>query len=930
MLKRDSERRPATDLTSRLDIDFALAAAGLGAWEYDSNTGQLRGDDRCRQLFGQPNTDAWRLPDLLGADELPLVMQAFDQTIDSASDGTCAVTIRLATAAEPARWLRLAGRVSATGPDKTYQLNGVVWDVTNDVQAAAGQGQTEAENQRFRDLVTVSQEFICVVDLEGRLQFINPAGQALLGLETTEGASLLDYVYADDRQLAETVLTDVLQSTLVTQEIRVVNQQTGEPFWIQWRVAVMRDPQTRQPQALAIVSPAISGITSRKQTEQALEDSEARFRFAVEAAMLGVWMLDMDAGMVYWDERCSTLYGLATSEPISYLEAIQYIHDEDRGRIDSQVRDALAADGYIDLTYRTVGAIDDKLRWVRFVGRRYASEGPGASRLSGVAEDVTTLVQAQQRLSVSEAQARNLIEEAPIATCLFVGRELLIKVANKPMLAFWGKGDTPLGKPLAQAVPELVGQPFLAILDRIFTTGETYTAYNERCQLEVDGVMGTYYFDFTYKPLLDEQGQVYAIMDMAEDVTVQVMARQQIERAQAEMTQASQRLTLALEAGRLGSFEVDLQTRAIQSNDQCKLNYGLTPADTIDLDRIRASIVPGDQDRVTSLYKQALASHQVLNAEYQVHWSDQSLHWIRVSGQPIYNEQGIPVRLVGVSQEITAQRITQQDLEQQVVQRTQELQATVKDLQRSNQNLEQFAYVASHDLQEPLRKVQQFGDLIKTNHADGLGAGLGYLERMQSAASRMSALIKDLLTYSRISTRQESAQSVALADVISQVCDDLSLVITDAKADVVVGDMPTVLGDSLQLGQLFQNLVSNALKFRRIDSDGQPVKPLVQLTAATVDRADMPDTVWPARPADAYYRIDVSDNGIGFDNKYTDRIFQVFQRLHNKSAFAGTGIGLAICEKVALNHGGAITAHGQPGQGATFSVYLPVLADPVS
>lgn len=257
-------------------------------------------------------------------------------------------------------------------------------------------------------------------------------------------------------------------------------------------------------------------------------------------------------------------------------------------------------------------------------------------------------------------------------------------------------------------------------------------------------------------------------------------------------------------------------------------------------------------------------------------------------------------------------------LDEQVRQRTAELEVSVRDLQRSNDNLQQFAYVASHDLQEPLRKIQSFGDILKTQYAEQLGEGVGFLERMQLAASRMSMLIKDLLSYSRISTQPGATAPVSLNEVVNQVLMDLEVSMGETGAQVTVDPLPTVAGNASQLGQLFQNLLSNALKFRQAY-----VNPAIQIRYQRIPATELPQSIRPTRAAAAYHQIDVVDNGIGFADKYVDRIFQVFQRLHGRNEFAGTGIGLAICEKVAANHGGAITARSQPGHGATFSVYLP-------
>ncbi|ADB38201.1 sensor histidine kinase [Spirosoma linguale] len=247
-----------------------------------------------------------------------------------------------------------------------------------------------------------------------------------------------------------------------------------------------------------------------------------------------------------------------------------------------------------------------------------------------------------------------------------------------------------------------------------------------------------------------------------------------------------------------------------------------------------------------------------------------------------------------------------------------QLESKIRELNGSNQSLQEFAYVASHDLQEPLRKIQSFGDLLASQYADALGDGAAYVHRMQTAATRMSVLIRDLLDYSRLSTRPDQTTPVSLTDVLAVSLADLDLLIEETGAQVTVDSLPTVLGDLRQLGQLFQNLLSNALKFRRVDIPSR-----IEVRYRLVRGGELTFSGQPSQTAAAYHLIEVSDNGIGFEEQYRDRIFQVFQRLHGKNEFTGTGIGLAICEKVVTNHGGVITASSQPGQGATFSIYLP-------
>jgi signal transduction histidine kinase len=232
-----------------------------------------------------------------------------------------------------------------------------------------------------------------------------------------------------------------------------------------------------------------------------------------------------------------------------------------------------------------------------------------------------------------------------------------------------------------------------------------------------------------------------------------------------------------------------------------------------------------------------------------------------------------------------------------------ELERQAQELVRSNAELDQFASIASHDLQEPLRKVQTFTERVSDTEADNLSErGRDYLRRANSSAERMQVLIEDLLRFSRVTTHARPFAPVNLAAVAADVLDDLSEQVSRAEARVQVGALPTIRADAPQMRQLLQNLISNALKFRRDDV------PLV----VRVDGEVQGD----------WLTLTVADNGIGFDPQYAQRIFRVFERLHGRAAYPGTGIGLALCRKIAERHGGTVVAAGVPGEGATFTVTM--------
>ncbi|MGA0559278.1 PAS domain-containing sensor histidine kinase [Larkinella sp. VNQ87] len=242
-------------------------------------------------------------------------------------------------------------------------------------------------------------------------------------------------------------------------------------------------------------------------------------------------------------------------------------------------------------------------------------------------------------------------------------------------------------------------------------------------------------------------------------------------------------------------------------------------------------------------------------------------------------------------------------------------------LKRSNESLDQFAAIASHDLQEPLRKIEAFGSLLLDRYGPALGEGVTLLERMQSAARRMSSLIRDLLTYSRLSkTGALARKPVNLSPIVTEVLVDLELAITDKGAVVEVEPLPTLLGDELQLRQVFQNLLANALKFT------QPGRsPRITVRAERLDAQQLPTDIPLPDRSRPYHVLTVADNGIGFNDEYRERIFGAFERLHGKgSPYSGSGIGLTIVHKVMENHEGIVSARGVPGEGAVFQLYFPI------
>jgi PAS domain S-box-containing protein len=291
-----------------------------------------------------------------------------------------------------------------------------------------------------------------------------------------------------------------------------------------------------------------------------------------------------------------------------------------------------------------------------------------------------------------------------------------------------------------------------------------------------------------------------------------------------------------------------------------------------------------------------IGSGESATGEHVHHDSAGNRVFVEVKTSPLKNSGGILTHVVHVARDISERKRAEM-----------ELQLFAEKLELSNRELTDFAYVASHDLQEPLRKVTAFGDRLRSKYQDVLGEqGLDYLERMRHAAVRMQTLIEDLLSFSRVSTKAQPFSPVEMSEITGEVLDDLEIRIQELQGIIEVGNLPAIEADPLQMRQIMQNLLGNALKFHR-----PGVAPLIRVQGELVDGGKN-------------CRITVADNGIGFEEKYLERIFGVFQRLHGRNEYAGSGVGLAICRKITDRHHGSVTAMSTAGEGATFILTLPV------
>ena len=522
-----------------------------------------------------------------------------------------------------------------------------------------------------------------------------------------------------------------------------------------------------------------------------------------------------------------------------------------------------------------------------------------------IVNDVTAQVLARQKVEARERHLQQVFQQTPTAIGTFYGPAFVIEQANLPLLKFWGvSAEEAIGKPLFAVIPEAAGAGFEELLNSVMKTGEPFIGTEMPAVLRRNGQVGTFYFDFAYSPLTNADGQIDRVILTATEVTEQLQSRRLREESETQFRQLAdsmpQMVWVTLPDGYHEYFNQ-------QWYDYTGLSFEQTKADAW------ANVLhPDDLARTWDVWRNCLKTGDLYQIEYRMRRADGQFRWFLARATPARNEAGEIVRWYGTCTDVDDQKRQADVLEHLVQQRTTDLKRANDDLERSNLDLIQFASVASHDLKEPLRKVRAFGTMLETLLADRLDEQERDLfARMISASGRMQALVDDVLRLSKLSDTSVNVQLTDLNTIINGIRDDLEVTIQERGAVMLVGPLPTLVAVPGQMHQLFQNLISNALKF---NTGPQP----------TVKISAIPNE----NKADNEVSITVSDNGIGFDAKYKDQIFGMFKRLHGRSAFAGTGIGLTICKKIVDNHRGRIEADSAPGEGTTFTITLPVAVQP--
>lgn len=729
-------------------------------------------------------------------DDMPLREHAYAV---AAQTGTLHYEARFIWEDGTIHWGKVRGKYYYDINGTPVSLSGICLDIT--LQKEQDRLLKEVE-QRFAlsfNNATIGMAFI---DSQGKFNMINKAFAGLLGCTAEEltGKEYIEIVHTEHQQENVQLFGELMQGKRdVFNQIKRYRLRDGAERWVQVNTARISSQDDQKEDILVIAFDISNEVAARQEQQKLLTLVENSSDFIAVANLDGTITYVNDAGM--------KILGMGRKT----------------STITRNIRDIFTLEHLVHLEQHILPAVFTQGKWT---GRQYYTQQETGeqipfhtnafrldSPMSGepiavacVARDLRAEQEVQQALLESEYRFRSLVEEAPVATALFVGPELVIEVANEPMINLWGKGRSVLGKKLSVAVPELKEQFFLKILDEVYKTGIAYHEKEAKAVLIINGKPETFYFNYTYKPLLNAMGEVFAIVDMAIDVTEQVLARNKLLEHQ-------------------GNLELEVAERT----------------------------------------EELAASNEELAA---------------------MNE---------------------------------ELQDANANLVRSNQELEQYAYVASHDLQEPLRKIRIYADLLN-RYEDLAPDHKKLVEKINQSSERMSMLIKDLLEFSRLLEKGNMTRPIDLTFILQSVISDFELIIEEKNAEILIGPLPTIQGIPLQINQLFYNLMSNALKFT------QPgTRPVIEISAKIIAPDMAGSYLGKSERNRQYFDITFRDNGIGFEQKYADQIFEVFKRLHNRAMYPGSGIGLSLCRRIVANHAGHLFVESDPGQGTLFHIIIPGL-----
>ncbi len=877
---------------------FAIDATELGVWDYNPITNKFNSNSRMRGWFGLSQDEEFDLS--LGI----AVMEEADrqrvaEAIQKASKwggGDYDIEYTIVHPQTGQRRIVRAKGKATFGNDKiAYRFNGTLQDVTE--QALASKQIKESE-QRFQNLVR--EAMVGIIVLRGAEMKVEIVNEAYAKLIHRKAAELLNNelfkIIPETEEYFRPIIDGVRDSgeelyLYGTPYFVWVDDQKKEGF-----LNLVYQPYREADGTISGVMVLCQDVTAQMQAQQKLEESESRFRNLVRDASAAIIVLtgpQMVTEVV--NEAFGKLIGRTPEELLqkplfdiipeteAYYRPIcekvrqtgepVYLYESPY----TVVAEGKQIDGYLHLTYQAYRDPDGTILGVMIL-----------------CQDVTESVKARRALERSEQDLRDLVLQSPTGICVIDAATLISEIVNDSFVEIAGKPyEAIMGKRYWDTFAETAPY-YKAALQEVIEKGKAFYANEVAVMLIRHGREEMVYVTFVFEPMKGPDDVVKKVVVWVIDNTPQVKARQKVEESESRFRLLSNEMPQFVWTGdangRLGYF-----------NEAVYAYSGLSKED-VDREGWIQIVHPDERDENIRLWQQSIASGEDFIFEHRFKKWDGEYRWQLSRAVPQRDAQGAIQQWIGTSTDIQDQKDVEEQLEQLVKERT-------KELQRSNEDLQQFAHVASHDLKEPVRKVKTFAGRLE-HHLDGKldETGSRYIERIHSATNRMFTMIDGVLTYSTVNASTQGPQAVDLNEVMENIETDLEVTVQKTGARFTYTGLPEIEGAPVLFYQLFYNLVNNSIKFAKAG-----VPPVISVQSQTVFEGEK-----------EMARIVFKDNGIGFDQEESQKIFETFTRLHSKDKYEGTGLGLALCKKIAERHGGSIEAKSSLGEGAAFVITLPV------
>lgn len=650
-------------------------------------------------------------------------------------------------------------------------------------------------------------------------------------------------------------------------------------------------------------------VTARKQ----IEASEARFRSLITQSPMAMVVfrgpeqiieIANSAMLKRWDKVAQNI------ENKRFVD----VFPEVRRHKFPELLDAVYRTGNVYRETESVSLIqEENSKKTSYVDFEYAPLLEADGKISGViatVTDVSEKVNARKEIEESEARYHNLIYSSPSAIGILSGPDFIITIGNNAIIDIWGKGKEIVGKPYFEALPELAEQGHRQVFEEVYQTRMPFNAIEMPLSILQNGAMTLRYYNFLLYPQKNIDGEINGIGIIATEVTSQALLNNKIKESEKKFRLLAdsmpQHIWTSDPDGNLNYF------------NQSVFDYSGLSAEQINEGGWLQIVHPDDREKNIKEWANAVTTGSDFLLEHRFRKYTGEYRWQLSRAVPQKDEHGNIQMWVGTSTDIEDQKNFANALELLIQERTKELEDKNLELEKMNKELQSFAYISSHDLQEPLRKIQTFASRLAEKEAANLSdTGKEYFKRMQDSAWRMQTLIDDLLAYSRTNTFERKYESTDLNNIVDEVKADLQEELQQKAATIETSALCEISIIRFQFRQLLHNLVSNSLKF------SHPARPPhIKISGeiglgASFDNDELTGET-------TYCHIAVSDNGIGFEPQFSSKIFELFQRLHGRQEYNGTGIGLAIVKKIVENHDGVITATGVLNEGATFDIYIPV------